>query len=66
MCYMLKNEYMHYLHITLYGFKLFEHLLILVSPVTGCVSNSDFASLVVIPIDIESSTVGLKICAITA
>ena len=43
-----------------------EHFLILVSAVTGCVSISDFPSLVGIPIVITSSAVGLKICVITA
>ena len=43
-----------------------EHLLILVSTVTGCVSISAFAYLVGIPIAITSSAIGLKICAITA
>ena len=49
-----------------------EHLLNLVSTVTGCVSISAFASIVdipieiLIPIGIMSSAVGLKICAITA
>ena len=43
-----------------------EHLLILISIVTGCVSISAFASLVGIPIAITSSAVGLKICVITA
>ena len=43
-----------------------EHLLILVSTVTGCVSISAFASLVAIPVGITSSAVGIKICAITA
>ena len=43
-----------------------ENLLILVSTVTGCVSISTFASLVVIPVGITSSAVGIKICAITA
>ena len=43
-----------------------EHLLILASAVTGCVSNSVFASLIGIPIGITSSAVGMKICAITA
>ena len=40
-----------------------EQLLIFV---TGCVSISSFGSLVGFPIRIMSSTVGLKICAITA
>ena len=40
-----------------------EHLLILVSAVTACVSIS---SLVCVPVGITSSAVVLKICAITA
>ena len=43
-----------------------EHLLILISMVTGCVSMSAFASLVGIPIGITSSAIGLKICVVTA
>ena len=43
-----------------------EHLLILVSTVTGCVSISAFASLDVIPVGITSFPVGIQICAITA
>ena len=43
-----------------------EHLLISVSTVTGCVSISVFASLVCVPVGITSSTVVIKICAITA
>ena len=43
-----------------------EHLLILVSTVSGCVSISAFASLVCVPVCITSSVVGIKICAITA
>ena len=43
-----------------------DHLLIIISTITGCVSISAFASLVGIPIGITSSPVGLKICAITA
>ena len=49
-------------------FKLFsyiEHLLILVSTVTGCISISAFPSLGCIPIGIASSAIGLKLCAIT-
>ena len=38
---------------------------IAISPITGCVSISAFASLVGIPIGIASSTIGLKICVIT-
>ena len=43
-----------------------EHLLILASVVTGCVSISAFASLFGISIAITSSAIGLKICAINA
>ena len=41
-----------------------EQLLILSSTVTACVSISAFTSLVPVPVDITSSTVGLKIRAI--
>ena len=43
-----------------------EHLPMLVSTVTGCVSISAFASLVGIPIGFTSSAIGSKICVITA
>ena len=43
-----------------------EHLLILISTVTGCVSISDFASLAGIPIGFTSSVIGMKICVIIA
>ena len=43
-----------------------NHKKVLASVVTGCISVSDFASLLVIPIGITSSEIGLKICAITA
>ena len=43
-----------------------EHVLILASPVTGCISISAFTSLIGIPIWVTSSTIELKICAITA
>ena len=43
-----------------------EHLLILTSAVTGCVSISAFSSLVGLPIGTASSAVALKICTITA
>ena len=42
------------------------HSLIVISTITGCVSISAFASLVGIPIGITSSTIGFKICVITA
>ena len=40
--------------------------LIMISTITGCVSMSAFASLVGIPIEITSSTIGLKTCVITS
>ena len=40
--------------------------LILASTITGCISNSAFAFLLGIPIEITSSEIGLKICAIPA
>ena len=43
-----------------------DHSHIVISIITGCVSISAFASLVGIPARIESSTMGLKICVITA
>ena len=43
-----------------------EHFLILASTITGCTSNSAFASLLGVPIGITKSTIGLKIGAITA
>ena len=43
-----------------------EHLLILVSALTGWVSISALAFLVGIPIGIMSFAVGLKICVTTA
>ena len=43
-----------------------EHLLILVSTVTGCTSISAFASLFCVTVSITSSAVVIKICTITA
>ena len=42
-----------------------EHLIILVSIVTDCVSISAFASLVCVPVGITSSAIRIKICGIT-
>ena len=42
-----------------------EHLLILVSIVTGWASIPSFALLVCVPVDIRSSSVETKLCAIT-
>ena len=47
-------------------FNYTDQSLIVISTITGCVSISAFASLVGIPIGIASSTIGLKICVITA
>ena len=43
-----------------------EHLLILVSTVTGCISNSAFSSLVSVSVGIKNTAVGIKIFTITA
>ena len=43
-----------------------ENFLILSSTVTGCVSISEFASLVCVPVSPTSSVVKIKTCAITA
>ena len=43
-----------------------DHLLIVTSTITGCVSISTFCSLVGIPIGITSSEIILKISIITA
>ena len=43
-----------------------EHFLILASAITGCISISDFTSLLGIPIGIASSAIELKSCAIAA
>ena len=43
-----------------------DHSLTVIYRITGCVSISAFDSLVGIPIGFASSTIGLKICVITA
>ena len=43
-----------------------DHLLVVISKITSCVSISAFASLVGIPIGITSSIIEFKICAISA
>ena len=48
------------------SFKLYETLTYFSFYITGCVSFSDFASLVGIPIGILNFAVGLKICVVTA
>ena len=47
-------------------FNYIEHLIILISTVSGYVSISAFASLVGIPIGSTISAIGLNICVITA
>lgn len=42
-----------------------EQLLILISSITGFISIFNFAFLVGIPVGIESSATGLKVCTIT-
>ena len=42
------------------------HFLILASAVTGCISIYDFASMLGISIEIKSSAIELKSCAVTA
>ena len=44
----------------------FEHFLVSVSVVSGCVSISAFASLFGVPVGITISAIRIKICAITA
>ena len=43
-----------------------EHLLIVISTITGCVYISAFASLVRISVGITSSAIRVKVCVITA
>ena len=43
-----------------------EYFLALASTITGCISISNFPSMIGIPIGITSSAIGLKICAITS
>ena len=47
-------------------FNYFEHFLIFISVVSGCVSISTFTSLVCVPVGIASSAAELKICVIMA
>ena len=42
-----------------------DHLLIVISIITGCATISAFAPLVGVTIGITSSAIGLKTCAIT-
>ena len=47
-------------------FNYIDHLLIVISTITECVSISAFASLVGILIGVTSSATGLKVCAINS
>ena len=53
--YKTTSTYLHYV----------EHLLILASTRTGCVSIPAFTLLVCVSVGIASSAVGIKICAMT-
>ena len=44
--------------------KYIDHSVVVISTITGCVSISDFSSLLSTPIEILSSAIGLKICGI--
>ena len=48
------------------SFILFWTFFIFISPVSSCVWIYELASLVGVPVDITSSAVALKICALTA
>ena len=64
---MMQNELMSRKHKKVYAtLNYIEHFLILFSKITGCIQISAFATLLGIPIGITSSSIGLKICAITA
>ena len=41
-------------------------MLILFSAIAGCIANCAFTSLVWVPLEITSSAIGIKMCAITA
>ena len=62
-----QNELMSKTHENVYRVLYYiEHLLILISTVSGSVSISVFASLIGIPVGIASSTIAWKICVIIA
>ena len=62
-----QNELMSKKHRKVYRvLNYIEHLLDLISTITGWVSIFAFSSLVGIPLGITSSAVGLKICVITS
>ena len=51
-----KKKVLNYIH----------HSLIVISTISGCILISSFVSFVGIPVGIASSTIGLKLCVITA
>ena len=51
---------------SVHGFELLRTFSCFISAVSGCVSISELASLVNVPVGIASSAVGLKVCAIIA
>ena len=61
-----QNELMSKKHKVCRVFNYIDHLLIVLSTITGCVSVSVFASLSGISIGITSSAIKLKICVIVA
>ena len=62
-----QNELLNKKHENIYRvFNYIEHLFILISTATGCISISAFASLVGVRVEITNSARGLKICVITA
>ena len=60
------NQYVKSIKKRVRALTYFEHFLIFISVVSGCVLISEFVSLASILIGIISSTLGLNICAITA
>ena len=62
-----RNDLMNKKHKKVCGtLNYFEHFLVFVSAVSGCVSISAFASLFGVSLVITSSSVWIKVCAITA
>ena len=59
---LMSEKYKKTCNYLIYG----EHLFILASTITSCVSISAFASLVCVPFGITSSALGIKLYAITA
>ena len=53
-------------NLIVYGNTIWQHFPILAFAVAGCISVSDFASFLGIPIRITTSATGLKMCVTTA